>query len=1507
MKHFLLLFLLVVARQTFAQPAITSFTPASGPIGTAVTINGTGFSPTPTNNIVYFGATRATVTAASSNQLTTVVPTGATHQPISVVVNGLIAHSRLPFNTTYLGWGILDVTSFKPKVDITTINYGSPRSSTICDLNGDGKPDLVVANSRSNSISVFINIGTSGTISYGARVDITTHYNPSSVAFGDLNGDGKLDLAVANQVGSVSVLLNTGTSGAISFAIKYINVGVAPYSVAIGDLDGDGKADLAVVNSSSNTVSVLRNNGTSGGAIIFDATVNINTGIYPQAVVIGDFDGDRKADLAVTNHNNNKVSVFRNIGSPGTINYAVKEDFDTGSSPTSIALGDLDGDGKIDLAVVNFTSKSISVFRNISTLSTINFEAKFDYPIGNYPNSVAIGDLDGDGKPDLAVTNESDNKSDNKVSVFRNTGTSGTISYTSKVDYTTGIAPSSVAIGDLDGDGKSDIVVTNNNSSTVSILQHELLFGQTITFNPLPSKILGDAPFALTASSTSGLPISYTSSNPSVATISGNTVQIVGRGNTVITASQPGNGIYAAGASVSHPLLVGPPPVISNFIPSSGPVGTSVTITGIGFSSSLTNNIVFFGATRALVTSASATQLIVTVPVGATYHPITVFSDGLVSYSKLPFNTTYSGWGVVNLSSFVNGGFFSTNTDPKSVAIGDLDGDRRADLAVTKTDVLYNRISIFHNTGTSGTISYAPKIDFIADPSTCSVAIGDLDGDGKLDMAVANQFSNNVSVFLNTGTSGTISYAAKRDFATGSTPRSIAIGDLDGDGKADLAVANAGSNNVSVLRNISTSGLLSFATRADFPTSSAPSSVAIGDLDGDGKADLAVANKTNNRVSVLRNSSALGAISYDASIYFNTGLSPNSVAIGDLDGDGKLDLVVANEGSNNVSVLRNTSTSVAISYNTKQDFNSGSGPNSVAIGDLDGDGKADLAVANGSSYQVSVLRNSSSLGTINYDDKVDFYAGLSPQNSIAIGDLDGDGKSDLVVTNPDKNIVFFLRHESLSAQIITFNPLANKCINSTFTLSASSSSGLPVTYSSSNPAIASITGNVVTALAAGSVTITASQAGNGSYLPATNVNQVLNISNPVIPTITASGATIFCQGGSVTLTSSAGSSYLWSTGATTPSIAVSASGNYSVLVANANGCSSTSSPVSVIVNAATAITTQPLAIQTVCQGTALSPLSVSATGTGPLTYQWYSKLTPTSTGSVISDATTNIYNPLSMVGTIYYYVVVSGSCGNVTSNDSQVTVNSATITITPSSASICANGSTTLTASGMGNYTWSPSSSLSSSTGATVTAYPISTTVYTVTGNLNGCTGTKNVRVNVTSATASISAPNGTNACTGNVILTANAAATYLWSTGETTQSIYPFGAGVYSVTTYNGSCQSTASITIERNPQRCQIARVAMDPVTPTNQDLDEPTVSKLTTYPNPAEDRITVALPEKVSQATPVILYDVNGKVVASQLLSVGQWKAEIDVQKLTEGIYIVRVLNGETLSSAKVIVLR
>jgi 6-phosphogluconolactonase (cycloisomerase 2 family) len=345
-------------------------------------------------------------------------------------------------------------------------------------------------------------------------------------------------------------------------------------------------------------------------------------------------------------------------------------------------------------------------------------------------------------------------------------------------------------------------------------------------------------------------------------------------------------------------------PKITSFTPTSGAVGATVTLTGTGFNTTPANNIVFFGATRATVTVATATSLIVTVPTGATFGAITVLNTGtsLAAYSTQFFNPTFSP----NKSS------------------------------ITSDDI-------------------AAKVDFTTNYSPIEVAIGDLDGDGKPDLVVANRNSNNVAVHRNTSTSGLIaagSFAKKVGFTTGNQPTSVAIGDLDGDGKPDLAVANNSSNSVSVYRNTSTSGSIVFATKVDFATGNAPSSVAIGDLDGDGKPDLAVANSSSNTVSVYRNTSTSGSIvagSFAAKFDFTTGTQPISVAIGDLDGNGKPDLAVANFGSASVSVFRNTSTSgsiVAGSFAAKVDFATGTNPYSVAIGDLDGDGKPYSAAAN---------------------------------------------------------------------------------------------------------------------------------------------------------------------------------------------------------------------------------------------------------------------------------------------------------------------------------------------------------------------------------------------------------------------------------------------------------------------------------------------------------------------------------------------------------------------------------
>jgi hypothetical protein len=308
---------------------------------------------------------------------------------------------------------------------------------------------------------------------------------------------------------------------------------------------------------------------------------------------------------------------------------------------------------------------------------------------------------------------------------------------------------------------------------------------------------------------------------------------------------------------------------------------------------------------------------------------------------------------------------FATAISPVSVAVGDFNGDGKPDLAIV--DQGSGLVSILMNSTAPGatTASFAPRQDFPTGNSPVSAAVGDFNGDGMPDLVVANQGSNSVSVLLNTTAAGanTPSFAAKQDFATGSIPNSVAVGDFNGDGEPDLAVADLGSNRVSVLLNATAPGSVtpSFSPRFDLGTNSAPDAVAVGDLNGDGVPDLAVTNLFSNSVSVLLNTTATGATtpSFAARQDFATGSAPDAVAVGDFNGDGVLDLAVANSRSNSVSLLQNTTApgASASSFATNQDFATGTDPASVALADYSGDGMMDLAVANFKSNTVSVLLN----------------------------------------------------------------------------------------------------------------------------------------------------------------------------------------------------------------------------------------------------------------------------------------------------------------------------------------------------------------------------------------------------------------------------------------------------------------------------------------------------------------------------------------------------------------------
>jgi hypothetical protein len=480
-------------------------------------------------------------------------------------------------------------------------------------------------------------------------------------------------------------------------------------------------------------------------------------------------------------------------------------------------------------------------------------------------------------------------------------------------------------------------------------------------------------------------------------------------------------------------------PVIRQVSPAFGPIGAVVTLTGTGFSRDASDNIVFFGATRASVTAASATSLSVVVPAGATYQPISVTVNGLTGFSAAPFVVTFAGGQPFSqtLGSSQQDAFepeidSSTGLHPNGVAIADFDGDGKPDIAAADN---YSEltgtgaISVLRNTGSVGKISFTHYVDLAAGFETYAIAEGDLDGDGKPDLVSTSVVNQSISVYRNISSPGSISFASNIDYSSGQDPFSVAIADLDLDGRPDVIVANYLSGTLSIYRNISSPGSISLASPVTVTVGFGPESVAAADLDGDGKLDLAVSNGLSNTLSILRNTSTAGSITFASPVSLSCNTTPTGLAIGDLDGDGKPDIAVVNNGANNFSIFQNSGSPGSIAFAARTDHSCGASPYGVAIADLNGDGKPDIYI---SSDNASVTQNASTSGTIAVGGMIYLYP-FASSYGIGIADIDGDGKSDLIEPFFTAHLIAFLRNKDNEPTILSFSP-ANAVTGSVITI-----------------------------------------------------------------------------------------------------------------------------------------------------------------------------------------------------------------------------------------------------------------------------------------------------------------------------------------------------------------------------------------------------------------------------------------------------------------------------------------
>lgn len=443
-----------------AVPAITSINPVTGGIGSSATISGNNFNPVANLNTVYFGGVRATVTSASATSLSVTVPPGADYEPVSVTANYLTAYSREKFSVLSPAKSGFDSSSFPFKIDSMQLGSNAARNMFTVDVDLDGKQDFIATSSVATYI--FRNISSNGRVMFDSpKIYSNKPASPTwEAAIADLDGDGKLDIATI-VLGANRIILykNNSTPGNIDFSDSVHIVRQDPWQLAIGDLDSDGKPDL-IVGNNGRELSILRNL-TQGGSFSFATRklLRLPQGRTCREITVSDINNDNKPDLILGLVNGptpppRAVSILTNTTIGNVITFATEINLPLQSLSDLVMVADIDGDSKPDIIAAQ--ELGTVIFRNTSTNATPTFQQTVQFPnVNSLAMSALVNDLDGDGKPDIVI---SDERSDS-ITFYRNISQPNNILFSPGYTYKIAEGPGVLKASDFDGDGLPEVCV----------------------------------------------------------------------------------------------------------------------------------------------------------------------------------------------------------------------------------------------------------------------------------------------------------------------------------------------------------------------------------------------------------------------------------------------------------------------------------------------------------------------------------------------------------------------------------------------------------------------------------------------------------------------------------------------------------------------------------------------------------------------------------------------------------------------------------------------------------------------------------------------------------------------------------------------------------------------------------------------------------------------------------------------------------------------------------------
>ncbi len=835
------------------------------------------------------------------------------------------------------------------------------------DADNDGDLDILLTGKRagdSPTTRLYRNEGSNTFVDSNASLPAV--YS-GSVAWGDADNDGDLDILLTGvnvaYTPIARVYRNDGNNTFTDVNAGLVGVGLS--SAAWGDVDNDGDLDVIVTGSSSwtttiPTTKIYRNDGNN-------TFVDVNAGIpgvSNGSVALGDADNDNDLDVLISGYDSGNTPVANIYRNNGDNTYTNLNAGLAGVGLGSVAWGDADNDGDLDVLVSGRTASSsiAAVYRNNGDTTFSNLNVGLTSVDSS---SVAWGDVDNDGYLDILLTGQSAGFTSN-AKVYRNNGNA---TFTDLNAGLTGVVAGSVSFGDSDNDGDLDILLTGlENSGNTKLAK--IYRNNAATANTKPS-----APTALTSSvaSPTALTLAWTAATDSQTPASGLSYNLR-------VGSTPGASDVFSTMAISANG--------NRRLPDSGPIqGTSYTLKGLD-------------STRKYYWSVQAID--------------TAFAGGTFA-SEQTANFPFVDLGPIDTSNPFNTGVFNS-----SLAWGDYDNDNDMDILLNGVDSANSFVAkILRNNGDNTFTNINAGLTGVANGA---VAWGDYNNDGFLDALVTGRNAANVprtSLYANSGTG---SFSALNFGLTDVSDSAVAWGDADNDGDLDLLLTGRDASNARITKLYGNDGHSNFTVINVGLPGISDSAVAWGDADNDGDLDILLSgvDATNARIArVYRNNGNTTFTDINAGL---TGVVDGSIAWGDADNDGDLDILLTGQDSAFAPVAKVYANNGGGLF---MDLNAGLTAvsfSSAAWGDADNDGDLDILLAGSDASFTRTTKLFRNNGNNTFTDLNAPLTGVD-SGTVAWGDIDNDGDLDILLSGADASFNFRAKAYLNNAEAVNSAPL----------------------------------------------------------------------------------------------------------------------------------------------------------------------------------------------------------------------------------------------------------------------------------------------------------------------------------------------------------------------------------------------------------------------------------------------------------------------------------------------------